>query len=122
MAPPSSRPCPPPRPRPRPAARLTAQAISRRRPRASRPERGSGEQQPQPDRREREGLPAGLGQPARGPAADSRLGRGGLRIWLAGRLLLAVRLLLGRLLLAARRGRRLVLGRLGGHRCRDGGP
>src|SRR5215213_1573975 len=89
--------------------RLTGQAISRRRPRASRPERGSGQQQAQPDRREREDLPARLRQPAGGLAAHAlrRRRRDGR---LLARRLLAVRLLLGRLLLAAGSRGRLVLG------------
>ena len=65
---------PPGRRAPLTAHRRTAQAISRRRPRASRPERGSGEEQAEPDRRERERLPPGPGEAARGPAANARLG------------------------------------------------
>src|SRR6185437_15405669 len=90
--------------RPRLTARQrTAQAISRRRPRASRPERGAGQQEAEPDRGEGERLPAGLGQAARRLAAHAGLG-GRLRGRLGSGRLLAVRLLLRRLLLAPRGG------------------
>jgi hypothetical protein len=103
-------------------ARRTAQAISRRRPRASRPKRRAGEQQPEADRGQRDELEAGLGQGAARPATGLAGGYvlGG-RVFLGGRLL-PVRLLLGLLLLAFGRRGGLVLGRLRGrHALRSDG-